>query len=1436
MKFSLKKLLFFFTPVLFTLFSSELKAQFNKIEFERITSENGLSSDMIISITSDHHGFIWIGTLDGLNKFDGHKIINYRYSEADTTSIANNHILALYRGNDNTIWIFTPYGLNAYDHNADHFIRYDYSKHLKTDYATNEFSDIVEDDKGYLWIVDNRNGLIRFDTKTKEYKKYITDTYRIGAIHFDKVNKTLWIGTLDNELLRYIESMDDFVRVYASASDPGIDPQNQILSIISEPDGSLLIGGSKGIFKYDEQNNLLYPTNIISHRTSSFRNNEVRCLHAESEDILYVGTWGKGLGIYHRKSNNLYNYVVEPNNTTSLSNNDVTTIYKDQSGVIWVGTQDGINIIDPGRGMFEHYQNIPNVSGSLSLNFITSFCEDRSGRIWVGTYGDGINIFDPETKKFTYIRHNPEKSNSLINNAVRAIIEDPEGNIWIGTMRGVTRYNPKTRKFLHFVNDPNDLNTLSGNDILALSNGKNGEIWVGTYGDGLNRIKPVSSENGKYEITRYINEPGNRNSLIINYVRSLHVDKDGIVWIGTIGGGLDQFDPQRNTFVNYTNYPGNSSSLSNKNINCILEDNNGYLWIGTWNGLNRFDRINNNFTVYLSDDGLADQAVSEIQQDGDGNFWISSFKGLSLFRPTENPAFIHFTINHGLQGSKFNINASLKTKDGILYFGGTTGFNVFNPAEIKFNDHIPNLAFTDITVNNKPIPIGKKEKGIVWLKKSITETDEILLYHEAKSIAIHFAALSYSMRMKNQYAYMLEGFDKDWIYTSSKNNVATYSNLKPGLYTLRLKASNSSGMWTDAEKKLLIKVAPPPWKTWWAGIIYFILIGFILYTARNITLSQANLRNNLKLEQLEREKIKEVNDLKLKFFTNVSHEFKTPLTLIVGPLQKLLEGKETNIGHTHEQLRLVERNAKRLLHLVNQLMEFQKVETDNVQLSLKEENLFQVINTVKQSFDELAHEHTIKFEIISNIQHKNIYLDAEKLETILYNLLSNAFKYTRKRGTIQIVIFDPAQKKDIMSFTDETNCINKNMLFSTLIKVPNRDDMISISVIDSGVGINKEFIPRIFERFYKVKKSAPLHHTISHTGTGIGLSLTKSLVDLHHGFIGAESIMNKGTCVTVSLPLNTNYYKEREFAQTIEETDSQEVSEIVLPMPPCYISESEIEVKMNYSDFGLNPENKKSILVVDDNIDIVNFISNNLRSEFLICCATNGEEGFEKAIEKVPDLIISDVMMPVMDGIELCDKIKSDVRTSHIPIILLTAYSSVKHYIAGMENGADDYIPKPFDINLLTLRVRNIVKSREHLHQIFGNEIMVQARKVTCNTMDEKFLKQAIALIEKNLDNPEFNVDTFGQEIGMSRTNLFRKLKALTNKSASEFIRSIKIKKAAQFMLEGYNVSEVSDMVGINSRAYFKKCFMEQFGIGPSEFIKQYVKNQGDGTRIEKTG
>lgn len=1403
-------------PIILVIVFLGLNLNAQNLSFEKITADQGLSNNMVLCILQDNRGFMWFGTHNGLNRYDGYNIKVYKCIPEDTTTLIDEYVHSLYEDPNGTLWVATINGLNRYDWKTDRFTQFRISNILFEDIKTNQVGALNEDTEGNIWFGNQWGGVYRFNKSSGRFSYYSEPSKSVSSIYVD-ITGELWVGTIDNDLFKYDKVNNEF-RSYPKGLSPSeYIPESYIWRIFEDHQGRLVIAASNGIQEFKRNEKKYIPLPLFPELVSSFRNNEIHYVFEESPGIVWIGTWGKGLYRYNRNTGRSANFQVEPWNPNSLGNNDVNHIYKDRSGVLWIGTQDGLNILDPADNLFKRYQNNPGDINSLNFNFITSFSEDLQGNIWIGTYGGGISKFYPESEKFIHFQHNPFDPGSLHNNAIRAICRDIFGYLWIGTMKGLDRMDPGHIFFTNYVHSEVNSNSLSGNDILCVVTGINNELWVGTYGAGLNRIILEDYEGSQPVFIRYINDPENPESLGSDYVRSLYIDKDGNVWIGTLGGGLDKLDPVTGICRHFKNIPGDSTSVCNNNINCIRQDSKGFIWLGTWAGISRFDPVKETFVSYRIKDGLPDNNISEIQEDDEGNLWISTFKGLVQFNPGRERGnkFIIYSTRNGLQGNKFNINASLKDSKGNLYFGGTTGFNFFNPREVKINNYIPPVVITDLLIFNKPVKIGERINRKIILKNAVSETEEITLTYKDRIVTIEFAALSFSQADKNQYRYYLEGVDKDWITVDSKKRFATYSNLPNGEYIFNVKASNSDGIWNDEGITLKINVLPPPWKTWWAFLIYGAIVALFLFIARNYSVSRANLKHNLELEQVKREKSEELNQMKLKFFTNISHEFRTPLTLILGPLERLLEMKILP-GNVLDHLDMMNKNAKRLLHMINQLMDFRKIDTGNVSLKAGKGDIIGFIREIKSAFDEFAREHKIKYEFFTSQDKLEVWFDKNKMEMVIYNLLSNAFKFTSDKGKVTIHVE-----------TDESSRYNnilrrvKSKSMAGTTSSDFKEQNLIISIEDNGIGISKERIPKIFDRFYQVSDSHALRQTLKQTGTGIGLSITKEFVELHRGKITVESELGQGTLFRIFLPIGNQHLSELEKIQPGDEetVTTTSIDSILLSDDP--------EADYIQREKSLSEEHgtgKLKILLVEDNQDIREFISKCLGQEFQIFEADNGAEGFETAISSVPDLIISDILMPVMDGHEFCRKIKTDLRTSHIPVILLTAYNTLENNIKGFETGADDYISKPFNAKLLNARIRNLVETRIKLQEIFSKEIFINPKRITLNTLDEKFMEKAISIVEENMTDPEFSVVSLGRELGMSRTNLFRKMKALTNHSASEFIRTIRIKKATQLLLSGYNVSQVLYEVGISSRSYFNKCFYEHFKMTPSEYIREHIR------------
>jgi signal transduction histidine kinase/AraC-like DNA-binding protein len=871
------------------------------------------------------------------------------------------------------------------------------------------------------------------------------------------------------------------------------------------------------------------------------------------------------------------------------------------------------------------------------------------------------------------------------------------------------------------------------------------------------------------------------------YVRTIFEDSKKNLWLGTTQG-LQLADSSKSNFTTFRNIADNINSLSNSAIIDIYEDKKGDLWIGTEYGLNHFNPNTKVFTRFNTTDGLPNNRIFGILEDDNGYLWISTSKGISKIgigrkdgkNGTEKgKVFIrnctNYTSDDGLQSNQFNYSSRLKTKDGEMFFGGVKGLSSFYPEEIKNNKFVPPVVIVDFKLFNKSVNPGDADS---ILHKAISETEEIVLNYDQSFFALEYAALNFVSPKKNQYAHKLEGLDKDWIYTGN-NGTASYTGIMPGNYIFRVKASNNDGIWNMKGTSIKITIKPPFWKTIPAYITYFMaFISMVLYFRHQFLARQKSKMQN-ELERIKAEKNHEINQIKLQFFTNVSHEFRTPLTLILGPLEKLIAEKPKNEGGNKLLLyELMQRNAQRLLRLVNQLMDFRKLEAGELGLKASCKDIIAFIANVANSFKFQAENRNITFTINSEVDEKQVWFDPDKLEKIISNLLSNAFKFTHEEGKIEI---NTRLDKDII-----------------------------ISISDSGIGIHKENLQSIFKRFYQVPKM----QTSEKVGTGIGLALTKELVELHKGIISVDSEVGKGTCFTIRIPTGL---KSVEQEQTISKFVIPEEKEVT----PNNITEEE-----NKSDVEKPVTIKKDsplLLIVEDNDDMRLFIKNELISLYRIVVAPNGKEGIKKAFDAMPDLIISDVMMPEVTGFELCNTLKTDERTSHIPIILLTSLSSKENKLLGLETSADDYISKPFNIEILRARIKNLINSRIKLREYFLRRLTPINDSATAESLDDKFLKRAIDLVNKNIADFNFSNDEFIAQIGMSRTALYSKLKSLTNLTVSEFIQSMRMRKAEQLLKDGSaTISNVAYNVGFKNPSHFSRCFRKHFNITPVDYVKKH--------------
>lgn len=1359
----LKSYMFFVLFYLFTILIFGQKQtqenNFKNLKFKNLSLKQGLSQSSVLSILQDKNGYLWFGTRDGLNKYDGNKFIQYRHNTQDSTSISHNSVKSLYEDLDGNIWIGTINGLNKYIAKTNSFKNYYFNRDKI--FLNNEIWTIVQEDQDHLWI-GTSNGLKKINTKDGFFVTLTNSENQDGLFYnptralLKTKNNNLWIKNTENIGVYNTKTKKTKHYAYPENTSKELNKNTQSILYLDK-ENNIWLGFKNGLAVFNRDLDVFefFKTQI----NNSIIDDEVRSICEDNLGNLWVGTY-KGLYIVNKDKSVVSHIVHDKNNPNSLSQNSIYDIIEDSKGDIWIGTYaGGVNYYDRGYDQFQHFTSGTNNS-KLNYKVVGAIVEDPDQNLWIATEGGGINFYNKKTGKFTYYTHNPNNSNSLSSNNVKAMIRDYEGNFWIGTHNGGLNFlNPKKQPFVFkkYVNNPDDNQSLSNNRVISLLEDIKHNIWIGTSGGGLNVLNT-------------------QTNFITQIKDSLHVVGGIIYSISNplnngnllIGGesGLAKLNIESKDWTPIAYRGKENNNVASRAVLCTYIDKKNNLWVGTeGDGIYCYDEKSKKSTKYGIAQGLPNDVVYGILPDDNGNIWLSTNNGLSRLN-LETQQFKNFNNADGLQSNEFNFGAYLKNTNGKLLFGGANGFNIFNPNKIIENSFVPPLSITSFKVNNKPF-------------LNVTDSlNNITLKHNQNDFNFDFVALSYSQPEKNQYAYKLEGFDRDWNYIDNKKS-ANYTNLDAGKYVFKVKASNNHGVWNEEGVSIPIIILAAPWKTWWAYLIYTILFLSLMFAIRKLSLQRIHVRNELKQERLEKERNEEVNKLKLQLFTNISHDFRTPLTLIMGPLEQIIKANEGN-EFIKSQHQTMHRNANVLMQLINQLLDFRKSESGKLALHASENDIVAFTKEIKYSFEHLAKNKNIEFTLSTTKKSINIWFDRIMLKKILYNLLSNAFKFTPNNGKIRIEI-DVVTKK--------------------VKSMPN--GYVRFKVSDSGKGIPEKNMAYIFDRFYQVGERS---------GTGIGLTLTKSLVKLHKGRITVKSSKKNGTFFIVKLPLGKTHLSQDQISKmddSIKENGlyNFEGSTFINTIAPEHRTDKVFDKSL------------PSILIVEDNLEVRTFLKNLFNKTYNVYEAADGKKGLEVAKTSDIDLILSDVMMPIMDGIEFCNEIKTNIRTSHIPVILLTARTSEEYRNTGYKTGADAYITKPFDSNVLKIRVNNLLVSRKNLIEKFKKDIFLQPKEVTVTSADEEFLQQAIDIVENNMTNPEFTIKDFIDKIGMSRSVLYRKLKALTDQSISEFIRTLKLKRAAQLLKQSQmNVSEIAFELGFKDLKYFRESFKSLFKMTPSNY------------------
>lgn len=1375
----------------------------SELKFKHLTSEQGLSSDITSVILKDNLGFMWFGTDAGLNRYDGFQIITYDYNPTERNSLSNGVIKALYEDHQGRIWIGTEKGLNLYQPNSES-IEYFLSEVDKPrSLSNNIISSLSEDKRDDLWVGTSYglNKLTKWKDGKPSFQHFYAESNSSTSISDNRIfclfvdsKDNLWIGTEGGGLnLLTHENKENQTFEFKQISDSKEFEETIIYSIIEDSKGNILVGTNNGF-------------TIISTVKSEFKFNHYKAreeggdwllednVYSIAEDKqgrIWLATFGDGLFLFDPADEVLLQYNHDIYNNESLSRNQLYSINTTDDDLLWIAAREtGIDRVNPGMQNFTHLRHHPNNVNSLSNNVVKSISESPDGKFWFGTFGGGLNLYDPTTNKFTVFKSGSNSKTSLNSDIVETTCFDHLGRLWIGTSKGLNMYDPKTGEVEGYKSRASSSNSVLDSYIWCVFPARDRSgIWVATY-DGLNKF-----DWNEEKFHHFRNDPLNDRSLSYNYIRSVYEDNENNLWICTWGGGLNRLVLADNNsfdnveFIHYKNRPNDTTSLSNDLVNTIFEDSKDNLWIGTQAGLNRYDKESGEFRSFFKTDGLADNVVKGILEDRAGDIWISTQDGLSRF-DYETGKFRSYYKKDGLQGNIFNLSSCFRNSRDELMFGGNSGVSIFDPLKITETTEFPELFFTNLSINNREIYPNEMLNGRVLYKRSLNDISEIELHHDENTINLEFTAIEYLYPEKIEFAYMLEGADKDWNYTSYNNRMVTYTGLKEGRYRFRVKGSNSNGEWRDNEISINFKVTPPFWRTHFAYFIYFIFFVIIVYLIRQ----QVKTRTKIKLEfEKEKEKHKrqaELDRFKLQLFTNISHEFRTPLTLIAAPLQKLLSSKGTiSEKQKLSYLSTMNRSVSILTKLVDQLLDFRKAENNKMRLRVAYTDIGQQLKDIYQNFQDFADQKNIRFSFESDHNSVHYWYDADKLEKIVYNLLSNAFKFTSIGGEITVMLKNRGEVE-----------LPKYAVNSS------RSNFYCVVIEDTGVGISDANKKYIFDRFSQIDSGK-----LKNGGTGIGLSFAKNMVELHHGFIDLESVEHEGSKFFVWLPANEKLFKESELVrQDSREELSENRSEFSLPFLPD-TKDSGVDSRLGSKEI--------TILIVEDYSDLRDFMAGIFSSKYNVLLASNGREGLEKVDKSGPDLIITDVMMPEMDGLEFTKRVKKNLTSSHIPIIMLTAKNTVNNEIEGLKTGADYYISKPFNVERLQLVVNNIIKGRKKLHKKYTGIAIPDPKGVAVVSADEKFIARVGEIIELNIAEPEFSVELLAVETGLSTVHLYRKLKALTGVSPNELIRSFRMKRATQLLEQNkMMISEVAYAVGFSDPKYFRRYFKNVFGISPSDY------------------
>lgn len=1355
------------------LFTCTLAGAQNKPNFITLNTKNGLSSNTVNTILQDHNGLVWFGTNDGLNKFDGTNFTVYTSKSGDSTSIPSNNISALLEDRNGRLWIGTNGGgLAIYDAKQNTFKSFVGEGIPNRNLPFNVLT-LYEDKTGNIWV-GTFGGYRVINTKTFKVRnvglnQLMGNGSSVLSFLQGSGNK-LYMGT-NMGLLALNLSSGATEKFTHNPADKSSLSNNFIKTIVQDEKGRIFFGTYNGL-------NMLLPDG--KHFKSFLQPND----RLFSDDIIYSARLQKGGklwlgtedGVSIFDTNTELFSTIRPNRRESfgLSHKSVRSICMANNGIIWLGTyQGGVNKFDPNLALFNLKRSSPFDPKGLSSPIVTSFAEFSKRKVFVGTDGGGLHLFDRENGIFEQIDIKSKIDFSRNPLAILALTLDSHGTLWVGTYQhGLFAYNPVTKTYKQFLAGPMATD-LSQNEIFAIKEDSRGLIWIGTNGTGVDVFDYKTNSfirYGTYSLAPMM-LPSN------GFIRAIVEDPDGNMWLASSGTGIAVFQRDNGKFITYRKA---NSGLSNDVVLSLLCDSKGNIWAGTDGaGLDFFDPRTGKFTNYNETNGLSNAIVYKILEGRDGLIWFSTDNSISCLNP-ETKKIKNFGRPNGMQDSPFILGSGIGTSAGELYFGGQDGFNYFNPLELPSNNVVPNVLLTELKVANAVVIPGEKSP----IKEQISFAKEIKLSY-GQNFSISYVALNYTAPQQNHYSYRLVGLDRDWNEVG-KEKTAYYTNLDPGDYIFQVRASNNDGVWSNKITSIAIHIKPPLWRTTYAYVFYVLLAGSILFAIRRrgiqrikkqLAIEQAQINAEEKVLQQRRdaERAHALDIQKIKFLTNLSHEFRTPISLILAPVDKLLAIKQEPA--VAGQVKMIRRNARRLLNLVNQLLDFRKMEEQELKLNLKEADLVSFINEAAEAFQDLSERKKISLQIHSDVKKLKIPFDQDKMERIIFNLLSNAFKFTKEGGEVRLNMYLGAATVQV-----------KPVFF--------------IEVSDTGIGIADHNKAKVFDRFFMDNDVS----AILNQGSGIGLSIVKEFVELHGGQISVESEVGKGTAFLVSLP--------------VEIVDDIEIDEEAYSL---------IDEQNDESAAETSPADLKmaTILLVEDNEEFRFYLKDSLQPFYQIIEAADGKEGWQKTLSAHPQLVVTDISMPEMNGIELSQKIKADKRTSHIPVILLTAISGEDDQIKGLKSGANDYLTKPFNFGILQAKIENLLLFNRSVKNAYSKQVKVQAKEIEIESSEVKLLNKIVQYIDEKLNNPELSVEELSRHVGMSRGSLYHKLLEITGLTPIEYIRSVKLERAVELLEKSdYNVAQIAYMTGFGTPSYFSKLFKAQFNMLPSEYINAKRKDK----------